>query len=72
MADPATRDEVVGLATRRFGNMGGGLVVGDADELLAHYHDLQDRGVERIYVWFADFAAPSTLAAFGDQVIAGW
>lgn len=72
VADPATRDEVVGLATRRFGNMGGGLVVGDADELLAHYHDLRDRGVERIYVWFADFASPATLAAFGDQVIAGW
>ena len=30
----------------------------------------RSRGVERIYVWFADFAAPSTLAAFGDQVIA--
>jgi hypothetical protein len=27
------------------------------------------RGVERFYVWFADFAPPSTLEAFGAQVI---
>jgi len=72
VADPTTRDEVVGLATKRFGTMGGGLVAGDADELLVHYHDLHDRGVERIYVWFADFAPPATLTAFGQQVIAGY
>ena len=27
------------------------------------------RGVERVYVWFCDFAAPETLAAFGAEVI---
>jgi alkanesulfonate monooxygenase SsuD/methylene tetrahydromethanopterin reductase-like flavin-dependent oxidoreductase (luciferase family) len=72
VADPATRDETLALATRRFGTMGGGLVSGDADELLEHYRDLHRRGVERVYVWFADFAPPATLAAFGDQVVAAF
>ena len=26
-------------------------------------------GVERVYAWFCDFAAPDTLAAFGEGVI---
>ena len=30
---------------------------------------LAERGVERFYVWFTDFADPSTLEAFGAGVI---
>lgn len=30
---------------------------------------LGDRGVERVYTWFCDFAPPDTLAAFGAEVI---
>jgi len=65
----AARAEVTELAQRRFGRMGG-LVVGNANELLDHFAALAQRGVERFYVWFADFAPPETLAAFGAGVIA--
>jgi hypothetical protein len=30
---------------------------------------LAGHGVERFYVWFADFAAPETLDEFGESVI---
>ena len=42
---------------------------GDADELIDHFAGLAARGVERCYVWFADFAAPDSLHAFGESVI---
>ncbi|OBI85773.1 LLM class flavin-dependent oxidoreductase [Mycobacterium asiaticum] len=64
--DPATVREV---STRRFGHLGPGLVCGDADELTAHFVGLTTQGVERVYVWFADFAAPRSLAEFGETVI---
>ena len=51
--------------------MAGGLVTGDAAELVDHFGALADRGIERTYVWFADFAPPETLAAFGSDVIGG-
>ena len=44
-------------------------IVGTAPELVDYFGSLQERGVERVYVWFCDFAAPETLAAFGDAVI---
>ena len=69
--DESVRAEVTATAERRFGYMSG-LLVGDADQLSAHYRDLHRRGVDRFYVWFTDFAPPATLAAFGDQVIAQW
>lgn len=64
--DPATVREV---STRRFGHLGPGLVCGDADELTAHFVGLTAQRVERAYVWFADFAAPQSLAEFGETVI---
>lgn len=70
VADPADRAEIEATAHRRFGYMGDGLVVGDGDEVVARYRELHERGVERVYVWFTDFAEPETLTAFGDQVIA--
>ena len=65
-SDPhAVRD----ASTRRFGNLGSGLVCGDADELSGHFAKLSGQGVERFYVWFADFAAPESLHEFGETVI---
>jgi hypothetical protein len=65
----AERQPITEVAQRRFGRMGG-LVVGDANELVDHFGALAERGVERFYIWFADFAAPATMAAFGAEVIA--
>ena len=52
---------------KRFGTMG--VVTGDTSELIDYFGTLGDRGVERVYAWFTDFADPATLAAFGDTVI---
>jgi hypothetical protein len=57
------------VSTRRFGNLGSGLVCGDADELIGHFTGLAAQRVERFYVWFSDFAAPDTLREFGESVI---
>ena len=65
-SDPAKVREV---SARRFGNLGSGLFCGDADELSGHFSNLSGQGVERFYVWFADFAAPESLHEFGDTVI---
>jgi alkanesulfonate monooxygenase SsuD/methylene tetrahydromethanopterin reductase-like flavin-dependent oxidoreductase (luciferase family) len=65
-SDPNAVREV---STRRFGNLGSGLVCGDADELSGHFAELSGQGVERFYVWFADFAAPESLHEFGETVI---
>jgi hypothetical protein len=62
-------DAVRELSNRRFGNLGSGLVCGDADELSGHFGNLSGQGVERFYVWFADFAAPESLHEFGETVI---
>ena len=45
------------------------LVVGGRTEMLDHFSAMRERGVERFYVWFADFAPPATLEAFGAEVI---
>jgi alkanesulfonate monooxygenase SsuD/methylene tetrahydromethanopterin reductase-like flavin-dependent oxidoreductase (luciferase family) len=63
----ASREEVAALAHRRFGYAGP--VVGSGAELCDHYGRLAEQGVERVYVWFCDFAPPETIAAFGDAVI---
>ena len=65
-SDPQTVREV---STRRFGHLGPGLVCGDAGELMEHFAGLAAQRVERFYVWFADFAAPESLAEFGESVI---
>ncbi|OMC53641.1 NADP oxidoreductase [Mycobacterium sp. IS-836] len=57
------------VSTRRFGTLGSGLVCGDADELIRHFGGLAGQGVERFYVWFADFAKPDSLREFGESVI---
>ena len=65
-SDPA---KVRDVSARRFGNLGSGLVCGDADELSGHFNNMSGQGVERFYVWFADFAAPESLHEFGETVI---
>jgi hypothetical protein len=45
-------------------------VIGSAAELVDHYGRLAEQGIERVYVWFCDFAPPDTLAEFGEMVIA--
>lgn len=66
------RAAVTELVARRFGGsvMGDTMVVGTTDELAAHLGALRARGVERFYVWFADFAPPETLARFGEAIAA--
>jgi len=64
----AERDAVTEPALKRFGRSKP--VIGTGPELIEHYHAMADRGVERIYAWFCDFAKPETLTAFGEQVIA--
>jgi alkanesulfonate monooxygenase SsuD/methylene tetrahydromethanopterin reductase-like flavin-dependent oxidoreductase (luciferase family) len=66
--DGADRHEVEALTRRRFGHSSP--VIGTAPELVDHFGQLAERGVERVYAWFADFAAPDAPAAFGDGVIA--
>ena len=63
-------DELYRQSRRRFGDHAGdGLICGDAEQLVAYFTDLVHAGVERCYVWFTDFAAPGTLAAFGETVL---
>jgi alkanesulfonate monooxygenase SsuD/methylene tetrahydromethanopterin reductase-like flavin-dependent oxidoreductase (luciferase family) len=62
-------EKVREISTRRFGNLGSGLVCGDADALSGHFSKLSGQGVERFYVWFADFAAPESIHEFGETVI---
>ena len=62
----ASRQEVDELAHRRFW---GTHVLGTAPELVDYFGGLADKGVERVYVWFTDFAPAETLSAFGEGVI---
>jgi alkanesulfonate monooxygenase SsuD/methylene tetrahydromethanopterin reductase-like flavin-dependent oxidoreductase (luciferase family) len=69
--DDATADQVVDLARRRFGHgrwpVG---AVGGPDVLIDHYARMADRGVERVYAWFTDFAVPTTLDRFSTVISA--
>ncbi|MBP3086757.1 LLM class flavin-dependent oxidoreductase [Mycolicibacterium fortuitum] len=65
----ADRTAVTERSTRLFGHLGDGLVCGEAAELAAHFAGLSAQGVERFYVWFADFAAPQTISEFAETVI---
>ncbi len=67
------REAVTATVARRFGTVGMGrsVVVGTADELADHFAKLGARGVERHYVWFADFAPPETLRGFAEVIAAG-
>jgi alkanesulfonate monooxygenase SsuD/methylene tetrahydromethanopterin reductase-like flavin-dependent oxidoreductase (luciferase family) len=64
------RAAIAAKASARFAVYGDGLVIGNAAELVDHFGALTERGIERVYTWFADFASTETLAAFGADVIA--
>jgi alkanesulfonate monooxygenase SsuD/methylene tetrahydromethanopterin reductase-like flavin-dependent oxidoreductase (luciferase family) len=64
------RAEVEEPARRRFGYTS--LVVGGRAEMVDHFSAMRERGVERFYVWFTDFASPATLEAFGGEVISAF
>ncbi len=61
------RAEITGTASRRFGYADPR--IGNGDELLEYFAGLKAQGVERVYLWFCDFAQPDTLAGFGETVI---
>jgi alkanesulfonate monooxygenase SsuD/methylene tetrahydromethanopterin reductase-like flavin-dependent oxidoreductase (luciferase family) len=68
--DESIRQAVTDDVLQRYGWLGEDrLVVGDAPTLIRHYRALRSRGVERCYVWFSDFADPTTITEFGRQVI---
>jgi alkanesulfonate monooxygenase SsuD/methylene tetrahydromethanopterin reductase-like flavin-dependent oxidoreductase (luciferase family) len=62
----AEREGIEEVVRRRFGS---NPFVGTAPELVDHFGSWADRGVQRMYVWFTDFAPPATLEAFGETVI---
>lgn len=70
VAAEADRAAVTDTVTRRFGasGMGRSIVVGTVDELATYFAAQRDRGVERHYVWFADFAPPATLERFAEVI----
>jgi alkanesulfonate monooxygenase SsuD/methylene tetrahydromethanopterin reductase-like flavin-dependent oxidoreductase (luciferase family) len=65
-------EAIHGAATRRFSHAArsGAMVVGDADQVAEAFRGFADRGVERVYAWFADFAPPETLQAFAPVIAA--
>lgn len=65
----ASRAEITELALKRFGRSKP--IIGTAPELIDHYSTLAEQGIERVYTWFCDFAAPESLAGFGEEVIRG-
>lgn len=69
VGDGADAEAVIGKARRRFSQLGPGLVCGRADDLVAYFAGLRDQGAQRFYVWFSDFAAPKTIAEFGERVV---
>jgi alkanesulfonate monooxygenase SsuD/methylene tetrahydromethanopterin reductase-like flavin-dependent oxidoreductase (luciferase family) len=68
----AEREAVTAAVARRFGGwgMGESVVVGTPAELADRFGRLRARGVERFYIWFADFAPPDTLGRFGEVIAA--
>jgi len=64
------RATVTAAVERRWGGAStrGNIVIGTPDELAEHFTGLAGNGVERCYVWFTDFALPSTLHAFAEVI----
>ena len=62
----AERAEVTELAMRRYGGMHP--VIGTAPELAEHFERLHAQGVERFYLWFADFAPVATMERFAGVI----
>jgi alkanesulfonate monooxygenase SsuD/methylene tetrahydromethanopterin reductase-like flavin-dependent oxidoreductase (luciferase family) len=63
----AARDDVTALALKRFPHSKP--AIGTGAELVDVFGQWREKGVERVYAWFCDFAQPETLVAFGAEVI---
>jgi alkanesulfonate monooxygenase SsuD/methylene tetrahydromethanopterin reductase-like flavin-dependent oxidoreductase (luciferase family) len=68
VTDEAQRGEITARTSKRFPHSRP--AIGNGAELVDFFGAWRERGVERVYAWFCDFARPETLHAFGDQVIA--
>jgi alkanesulfonate monooxygenase SsuD/methylene tetrahydromethanopterin reductase-like flavin-dependent oxidoreductase (luciferase family) len=68
--EESARAEVEAVVERRFGGtlLGDRMVLGTTEELADHYGRMHAEGVDRFYVWFADFAKPETLDRFSDVI----
>jgi alkanesulfonate monooxygenase SsuD/methylene tetrahydromethanopterin reductase-like flavin-dependent oxidoreductase (luciferase family) len=62
------RDDVVGLAEKRFGNWGG-LIAGTPEEVVAELSREAALGVELFLVPFSDFGTVETIERFGREVM---
>jgi alkanesulfonate monooxygenase SsuD/methylene tetrahydromethanopterin reductase-like flavin-dependent oxidoreductase (luciferase family) len=64
------REEIAAATQRRFGWLSdAALALGTGPELVEHFAAWRERGVERFYTWFTDFAPVETIAGFGADVI---
>jgi alkanesulfonate monooxygenase SsuD/methylene tetrahydromethanopterin reductase-like flavin-dependent oxidoreductase (luciferase family) len=68
-ATSAARDEVAGVARRRFGGWGG-LITGTPDEVVDALQREVDVGAELFVIQFSDFGTPETLRLFASEVMA--
>jgi alkanesulfonate monooxygenase SsuD/methylene tetrahydromethanopterin reductase-like flavin-dependent oxidoreductase (luciferase family) len=66
IAQESRRADIVATAQRRLGPR---VVAGSSAELVDYFGSLVALGVERVYIWFSDFADPDTLSSFGNDVI---
>jgi hypothetical protein len=67
----AQRQGITELTQKRFGQMADGLAIGSGSELVEHFGERKNKGIDRFYIWCTDFASPETLEGFGASVIAG-
>lgn len=66
--DEASRAAITETTQRRFGYSSP--VIGTGPELVDYFGGLAEQGVERVYAWFCDFAAPESIDGFGREVLA--
>ena len=69
----AEREQVLATVHRRFPWLAGSPdphISGTVVELVERFAALRERGVERVYCWFTDFAAPESLASFAGVIAA--
>jgi alkanesulfonate monooxygenase SsuD/methylene tetrahydromethanopterin reductase-like flavin-dependent oxidoreductase (luciferase family) len=64
------REEMTALTQRRYAGtkLASAAVVGTAPELASHFARLHAGGVDRFYVWFADFAPVDTVHHFAEVI----
>jgi hypothetical protein len=71
IGNESERSALTETAQRRFGgsSLEKGMLIGNAAELTDTFAALHERGIERFYVWFSDFATVATIEKFGHDVI---